>query len=117
MKQNRKKFILLAASGYFYVRNKDFPSFLVLCLCLCRGLTQEGENHRASSPVGEDPKHPRLENTHFTKLDLTASPSSTWCQFRKPGRGSNNPIMFCSLASSLAAKYFRRPSLFLSRSS
>lgn len=72
MKQNRKKFILLAASGYFYVRNKDFPSFLrhfflLLAFVFVPSWTQEGENPSASSPVGEDPKHPGLKNTHFTK--------------------------------------------------
>lgn len=138
MKQSRKEFTLLAASGCFSfrlflcgrglaasllfqeqgTRSSPVSSHIFLFCCVVflfwPGLTQEGEDHNTSSPVGEDPKHPRVENTqtHFIKLNLTVSQSRPGASSGKSGRASNNPIMFCSLASSLTAKYFRRRSLF-----
>lgn len=103
-------------------RNKDFPSFLrhfffvVLCFCFGRARRRKEKITTPQAPGGEDPKHPRVENTqtHFTRLDLTVSRFRPGASSGKPGPGSNNPIVFCSLASSLPAKYFRRWSLFFS---
>lgn len=137
MKQNRKEFTLLAASGCFSfrlflcgrgprclapvpgTRNKDFPSFLphffflLCCVFVLAGLDAGRRRSQHLQPSGRGPQTPAggkhanaLHKTVFDCLHSRPGASSG-----KPGRGSNNPVMFCSLASSLTAKYFRRRSL------